>query len=356
MTQDPNVMEGRSDKSDDPYSMDIISSAKDAQWSPEMLGADRLVKVISPSKVNLFLSIGATRDDGYHEARNIMHSLALHDTLYFGVKPFKGEDGSALAGPADNIEVRIETSDKTTSPYDAPIQIPVRENLIFKAIDSLAHEIGYTHAETIEVRVEKNIPVQAGLAGGSTDASAALVACARLWGISDDDALYRVAQTLGADVAFFLEGGCCEYTGRGEEFLRRLDPMKLPVVLVKPSIGVSTKEAYETLDLYPHSASDAVMYRASEAKCASDVPLFNSFDEISGELDVELAEVKRWLCVQSGVLSCDGRPLCMLSGSGATTFAITDSFASATRIAAEAMAEGYWARATTFCSLKSSVV
>lgn len=356
MTQDATVDNIADDGTKDPYCVDMISSAKDAQWSPDFLGASRVIKVISPSKVNLFLSVGDKRDDGYHDALNIMHSLALHDTLYFGSKPFEGADGASLAGPADNIEVKIDISDKTASPYGTPMSIPVDENLIFKAIDALSRELGRTQVETIEVRVEKNIPAQAGLAGGSSDASAALVACAQLWGVADDGILYRVAQRLGADVAFFLEGGCCEYTGRGEEFSRRLETMKLPVVLVKPDVGVSTKEAYGVLDSHPHGAPDELLANVKEAHSAEDVPLFNSFDEISGELDPELAEVKQWLSSQEGVLRPGEKPLCMLSGSGATTFAIADSFAHATRIAADAMAMGYWARATTFCSLKTSVV
>lgn len=339
------------------YNVDMIRSAKDAQWSPDFLKANRVIKVISPSKVNLFLSIGAKRADGYHDAVNVMHSLALHDTLYFGFSDDAGREGYAFAGPRNNIAVRVELSDKTVSPYDPPLEIEVESNLVFKAIDALACEIGRDACETIEVRIEKNIPVQAGLAGGSGNACAALVACAHAWGIPEHtDALYRVAQRLGADVAFFLEGGCGEYVGKGEEFSRRLSPMKLPVVLVKPDRGISTKQAYEMLDESPHQASDDLLAAAQQAADADDVPLFNSFDEIAGELDEELARVKTWLSRQRGVCMREDMPLCMLSGSGATTFAIAASFADASRIAGEAKAQGWWARATTFCSLKATVV
>lgn len=341
----------------DPHLMDMIGSAKDAQWTPDFLGAHTVVKVVSPAKVNLFLSVGDRRADGYHDAANIMHTLALHDTLYFGSKPFEQPEGAALAGPERNISVRIDISDKTASPYDAPLEIPVEQNLVFKAIDALARATGRTECEAIEVRIEKNIPAQAGLAGGSTDACAALVACAKLWGLPDShDALYEVAQELGADVAFFLEGGCCEYAGRGEEFVRALEPMKLPVVLVKPDVGVSTKRAYEVLDAHAAPAPKSLATQAEDAAAAEGVPLFNSFDEISAELDPALHEVRDWLCHQDGVRSRHSNPLCMLSGSGATTFAITDSFSDATRIAAAAKAQGWWSRATTFCSLKTAAV
>lgn len=339
------------------YQMDMIRSAKDAQWTPDFLSARDVVKVISPSKVNLFLSVGDKRTDGYHDVVNVMHTLALHDTLYLGVKDRDDSGDVALAGPAKSIAVRIDICDKTASPYDAPMDIPVQENLVFKAIDLLAHAIGYNEDASIDVRIEKNIPAQAGLAGGSTDAAAALVGCAKLWGVSDSGrTLQEIAMELGADVSFFLEGGCCEFIGRGEEFSRRLDPVKLPVVLVKPDIGVATKRAYEVLDSFPKEASPQLLAQVSDAASAAEVPLFNSFDEIAHQLDEGLVEVEGWLSEQEGVLIREGKALCILSGSGAATFAITDSFSDAIRIAGAAKARGLWARATTFCSLRAAVV
>ena len=357
MTDQHSEMTNDPAQASDPHLMDMIGSAKDAQWTPDFLGTHNVVKVVSPAKVNLFLSVGDKREDGYHDAANIMHTLALHDTLYFGSKPFEDIEGVPLAGPEQNIPIRIDISDKTASPYDAPLEIPVEKNLVFKAIDAMARTLGRTERETLEIRIEKNIPAQAGLAGGSTDACAALVACAKLWGLSDShDVLYEVAQKLGADVAFFLEGGCCEYVGRGEVFARRLEPMKLPVVLVKPDVGVSTKRAYEVLDAHPAPAPMALAAEAENAQTAEDVPLFNSFDEISAKLDPALREIRDWLHTQSGIRSRDNMQLCMLSGSGAATFAIVDTFSDATRIAAAAKSKGYWSRATTFCSLKTAIV
>lgn len=347
------------------YQVDMISSAKDAQWTKEFLGASEVVKAVAPAKVNLFLAVGTKQPDGYHSVTNIMHSLALHDVLYIGRKksvscgsqPNETQGMVAYAGPSENIAVRIDISDKTVSMHECPVIIPVEENLVYKAIDSLARSIGYNTCEEISVRIEKNIPVQAGVGGGSSDAAAALVAAAGFWGIdAASPALIDAAGELGADVAFFLQGGCAEYVGNGNTFKRTLEPMRHPVVLVKPKGGVSTKLAYEAFDRLRPSVPESLEERAKASESADTVPLFNNLAPAAFEICPQTYDVLDWLKSSEGVLEKDGVPQCLLSGSGAAVFAVATSFSSATQLAAEASAKGLWARATTFCPLHATVM
>ena len=113
------------------------------------------------------------------------------------------------------------------------------DNIASKAVRACA-ALGRDDAG-IEIRIEKNIPRKAGLGGGSSDAAAALVGAARLWGIDPNDpAIEQTARQLGSDVAFFLHGGCSCYEGTGDVFIRAVEPSKRSVALVKPEGGVST--------------------------------------------------------------------------------------------------------------------
>ncbi len=345
----------------DTYQVDMIASAKNAQWTPDFLDAHEVIKAIAPAKVNLFLGVQAKMDDGYHEVLNIMHALALHDTLYFGTTFGRCEDvACASAGPDQNISVRVDINDKTVSMHERPLEIAVQDNLIFKAIDAFAEALsseGYEspgHPQHMNVRVEKNIPAQAGLGGGSADAAATLVALAKLWKVPLDSPLVgEVASHLGADVAFFLKGGCAQYEGAGDIYVRSLAPMNSPLVLIKPDFGVSTKLAYETFDISPQPLSPEALSRAKDATAASEVVLFNNLECAAFEICPALRELFEWLSRSPEVEVIDGSPATLLCGSGAALFARTASFAHATDIATKARAKGLWARATTFSSLKA---
>ncbi len=235
--------------------VDMISIARTAQIE----GAG--LKLVAPAKVNLFLSIGDRRDNGYHDVSTVLHAVALHDVLYMKRADIvaaraaleSAEEGTptntASAGPAGNILISISCDARGGV---APLNVPARENIVFKAIDLLARKADISYDDAINVRIEKNIPHEGGLGGGSSDAAAALIGAARLWGISEDDSLIEeAAHELGSDVAFFLHGGCACFAGTGELFDHELEAMKKPLVLIKPESGVSTAEAYRTFDGNP---------------------------------------------------------------------------------------------------------
>ncbi|HXD76097.1 MAG TPA: 4-(cytidine 5'-diphospho)-2-C-methyl-D-erythritol kinase [Vicinamibacterales bacterium] len=182
------------------------------------------------AKINLELRVLGTRPDGYHELRTTFQSIALADTLTF----------TKTGGP-----FRIECDD--------PAFPTGRTNLIWKAAESVRRLAGTRgRLSDVTVRVEKNIPMQAGLGGGSSNAAAALRAFCRLWGVKASPAMLQAAAAeLGADVPYFLCGGTALGLNRGDVLfpLDDIDPSW--AVVVVPEFGVSTRQAFAWWDSSP---------------------------------------------------------------------------------------------------------
>jgi 4-diphosphocytidyl-2-C-methyl-D-erythritol kinase len=178
------------------------------------------------AKVNLDLRVLGTRADGYHELRTVFQTIELHDTITAQEKK----------GP---FVLKCRTAG-----------IPLDErNLVWRAASALWKALGRPGdpADTV-VTLEKSIPVQAGLGGGSADAAAALQVLARLWGGAPVSLLREVASTVGSDAPFFLSGGTALGLGRGEEIYPLVDLPRHWIVIVRPPFGVSTVEAYSWYD------------------------------------------------------------------------------------------------------------
>ncbi|MEV0646780.1 4-(cytidine 5'-diphospho)-2-C-methyl-D-erythritol kinase [Phytomonospora sp. NPDC050363] len=156
---------------------------------------DTTVRVRVPAKINLHLGIGPLREDGYHDLTTVFESISLYDEL--------------TATPADTITLTIEGEGQDTLPTD-------RRNLAHLAAAELA---AYTGTRTgAHLHLKKRIPIAGGLAGGSADAAAALIACNTLWNTGLTPAeLDKLAAALGSDVPFCLHGGTALGTGRGEQ-------------------------------------------------------------------------------------------------------------------------------------------
>ena len=208
-----------------------------------------------------------------------------------------------------------------------------------KAVRLLAELVGRNRNETMRIMIEKHIPAEAGLGGGSSDAAAALVGAAKLWGISpDDERIEEAARRLGADVAFFLRGGCACLTGVGD-------------VLVKPEGGVSTREAYRAFDESPQHIDALDSERALSAAHAVDVPLRNNLVSASEGLLPVLADVREWMCAQDADVA-----EVLMSGSGSAVFAVCRDFAAACRVSSAARKRGWWSRTTTFGPARAAAV
>ena len=178
------------------------------------------------AKVNLDLRVLGTRPDGYHELRTVFQTIELHDVLI----------GVARRGPL---------SLKCKSPG-----VPLDDsNLVWRAAAALWKALGRPgDPRDAVITIDKAIPIEAGLGGGSADAAAALQLFARMWGGAPIALLRDVAATLGADVPFFLSGGTALGLGRGEEIYPLVDLPAHRVVIVRPPYGVSAAEAYSWYD------------------------------------------------------------------------------------------------------------
>ncbi len=180
------------------------------------------VRVRVPAKVNLHLSVGPLRADGYHELVTVFHAVDLTDEL--------------VATPSSGLSLSVAGAGVGLVPTDW-------RNLAWRAAELLARTAGV--APDVHLQLRKAIPVAGGMAGGSADAAAALVACARLWGVEAD--LPVLAAELGADVAFPLVGGTAIGTGRGEQ-LTPVPAGALQWVFATADFGISARAAYEELD------------------------------------------------------------------------------------------------------------
>jgi 4-diphosphocytidyl-2-C-methyl-D-erythritol kinase len=181
------------------------------------------VRVHAHAKINLDLRVLGRRPDGYHELRTVFQAVALRDTLL--CLPREGPFQIECASPGVPLD---------------------RANLIWRAADALWRALRRPGpARDVVVRLEKRIPMQAGLGGGSADAAAALVGLAHAWRVPlRPTQLTDVAAVLGADVPFFLSGGTALGLGRGDEIYPLADLPRHWVVLLLPGFGVSTGEAF----------------------------------------------------------------------------------------------------------------
>ena len=307
------------------------------------------LKLVAPAKVNLYLEIGAKRPDGYHEVTTVMHALLLHDVLR--MKRVSGDAGRPNeVVPEGGAGPRVALTCRSVEGVPS-VEVAPADNIVTKAVLQLAAAVGRCDDETIIIDLEKHIPAEAGLGGGSSDAAAALLGVAKLWGLgADDERVEAVARTLGADVAFFLHGGCSCLSGAGDEFSHALEPLRSCVVLLKPAGGVSTAASYRAFDDDPVTISAADHERALSAACAQDVPLRNNMEPASEGLLPVIAEVRTWAQGQPGVSSV------LMSGSGSALFACCDSLNAATDLVSAAQANGWWARSTMFGPARAAIV
>ena len=250
------------------------------------------------AKINLGLDILRKREDGYHEVRMIMQTIQMYDVLEI----------RRVKKPGISLSVNY--------PY-----IPNDErNLVYKAAKLLMDE--FQVKSGVDIRLEKFIPVAAGMAGGSSDAAAALVGINRLFklGLSEKDLMDR-AVNIGADVPYCVMRGTALAEGIGEK-LTRITPVPDCFVLIgKPGINVSTKAAYESLQLDKITTHPDIDGMIKDIECgnllAMTEKMGNVFEPgIIGKYPV-IGEIKELMEVHGALKA-------MMSGSGPTVFGIFD--------------------------------
>lgn len=253
------------------------------------------IKVQCPAKINLTLEVLNRREDGFHNIKSIMQTISLYDFL-----TVKAESGTG-------IEILLDgNSDKI--PYD-------EKNLVFKAARAFLERAGINNVK-ISIFIEKNIPVEAGLAGGSTDGAGTFFALNELFGKPlNKGEIEELCASLGSDLNFCLNGGTAICTGRGEN-TEKLPSPALNISLIKPlGFGISAKEAYTKFaGLKDKSVPDNTEKLAELLANGGfdDKLLYNSLENaVIGDYS-ELREIKTAL------------PNAMMSGSGPTFFVLEE--------------------------------
>lgn len=264
------------------------------------------IRLRAHAKINLYLDVLSKREDGYHNIETVFHSIGLYDDV-----------------------ILCERSDKDiTISCNHPDVPSDNDNIAYRAAESIHDFVGGIGG--LDIQINKRIPVAAGLAGGSANAAAVLYGVNELFklGLSDKN-LLEIGAKLGADVPFCLQGGAALGTGIGNR-LKPLPPLKdVPLLLINPGIAVSTSDVFKNLHIpLTKQENGSIIMR----KCVENGDIIGVANNLYNILESEvfqnypiLSKLKSQLSTQTG---CYGT---LMSGSGATIFAIMQDNSAATR-------------------------
>ncbi|MBX8946981.1 4-(cytidine 5'-diphospho)-2-C-methyl-D-erythritol kinase [Lysinibacillus sp. K60] len=264
-----------------------------------------MLYVKAPAKINLTLDVLFKRPDNFHEVEMVMTTVDLADRISLESR----EDGVIQITSTDNFV-----------PND-------HRNFAYQAARLIKDTYGIRQG--VSITIEKEIPIAAGLAGGSSDAAATLKGLNELWdlGLSIDE-LAELGAKIGSDVSFCVYGGTALATGRGEKIKELPAPPNCWVVLAKPKIGVSTAEVYGGLKVeglqHPNTQQmiQAIETKDYELLCSS---LGNVLETVTFKLHPEVVMLKEQM-------KRFGADATLMSGSGPTVFGLVDSEARVSRI------------------------
>lgn len=249
------------------------------------------VVVKAKAKVNLSLDVIGIRDNGYHEMKMINHFINLEDILTFETS----DEGITLTSNEDGI------------PLD-------EKNLVMVALRKLQKQ--FNIEQGVKIHIDKRIPAEAGLAGGSSDAAATLKGLNSVWNLNlNTQELLEIAVTIGADVPYCLVGGTALVEGIGEKITPLTSLKKMYIVAVKPDINIATPWAFKQLDQRPikNHPDIAEIIRVLEEKNYNQLKysLGNVFEEVVFEQHPEISEIKKDLIKQGAMAAT-------MTGSGST--------------------------------------
>jgi 4-diphosphocytidyl-2-C-methyl-D-erythritol kinase len=269
-----------------------------------------------PSKINLHLGVGPLRPDGYHELSTVYHAISIHDEL--------------TARRGDTLTLTMEGEGAGELALD-------ESNLVIKAARALAAQTGMPPHARLHLR--KQIPLAGGLAGGSADAAAALVACDTLWGTGlSRDELAQIAAGLGSDVPFLVYGGTALGTGRGETVSPVLvRPTSWHWVVAVADGGLATPQAYAELDRLRADAAAPEPVGSPDALLAAlrqrDPAVLAG--ALGNDLQAAALSLRPALAATLKAGEAAGALAGLVSGSGPTCVFLAPDEAAAGRIAAE---------------------
>ena len=291
------------------------------------------VAIQTAAKINLGLRVLGRRADGYHEIETVLHTIGLWDRIRLQ----QNTDG--------NIEVRSKDEG-----------VPQAEdNLCWQSAARLAE---HTNAKAgAIIHIEKGIPIRSGLGGGSSDAAATLAGLTQLWDVSvAPDELETIAGELGADVPFFLRGGCCFARGKGERLASHPE-FDAWLVVVVPEVRISTAQAYASLQRgvtrgRRRAASRPIqrLLKAIETRSIGDIAkaMQNDFES------AKIAGVAEAVAIKEALLAhgCLGA---LMSGSGSAVFGIAPNRSMAEQVAASLTRTHSWVQVVPTVGAENSM-
>ena len=248
------------------------------------------------AKINLGLDVLGKREDGYHEVRMVMQTIHLYDRVEI----------KKTRSPHIHVETNL-------------YYLPVNEhNLVYRAAKLMKEY--YSIKEGIEIHLKKHIPVAAGMAGGSTDAAATMLAMNELFELGQTrEQLMEQALRLGADMPFCIQGGTALAEGIGEKLTELPAPPKASILVAKPPIMVSTKEVYQSLKADELSSHPDIDGMIEALKQGSLQGITDRMDNVLETVTVEqfpvIAQIKDFM-KEHGAMNA------LMSGSGPTVFGI----------------------------------
>lgn len=259
----------------------------------------------APAKINLTLDVLRKRDDGFHEVEMVMTTIDLSDRI------------ELYTLETNDIKVSLESR-----------YVPNDErNLAYKAAQLFKDTYNIKHG--VHIKIDKEIPVSAGLGGGSSDAAAVLRGLNKLWSLHIPlDELSQLGLAVGSDVPFSVMNHTALVTGRGEIIKRLPRPPSCWVVLAKPNIGVSTKTIFQhvIVDHLSHPNTKAVLAALDNHDLAQlSRNLGNSLEDVTIKLYPQVEQIKEKM-VQLGATNV------LMSGSGATVYSLVEQEKKAQRI------------------------
>jgi len=263
---------------------------------------NKRIKILAPAKINLYLEVGEKRNDGYHNVCTVMQNICLFDEINLSL------DDSDIDFDCNWSDVRFG---------DNKVACKNSNNIAYRAAVRLKNYLGESRG--VKIKIKKHIPVAAGLGGGSSDAASVIKGLLKLWHKRiQSNELKKIAFKLGADVNFFLYGGCCMAGNIGEN----ITPLKpgwirrpLWMVLVNPVFSLSTADVYNDLRISNTIDTGIIDGVKKLDKRNLGSIMFNRLEEVVFRWYPELEEIKRRL-ILSG---CIGS---LMTGSGPTIFGV----------------------------------
>ena len=256
------------------------------------------IKVKTPAKINLCLEVLNVREDGFHNIASIMQTISLYDYLDFGFKQ------------ADELKIQL-TGNSVDIPYD-------KKNIVYKAITLFYSTIPDLPVYEIKINIEKNIPVQAGLGGGSANAAGVIWTLNKVLNTNLPEAqIDALCAKLGSDLNVCYHGGTCYAESRGEKITRIRANYQSGVSIIKPlNLGITAKDGYSMYDGLGFPPKSPV--RSQELKNAIIAGM-----DISDLIynDLEIAPLEKFEVLSKIKESC---PASMMTGSGSAFFVLNE--------------------------------